>query len=560
MIIYPELELSLLLQKELKRMGFNDAADLQYQENSKFGNLSSAVAMKVAKRSHSTPEEIAKKIISNIKLPKSVSGVEVVKPGFINFTLSDAFVKGVVGRGIDLPVRKYAKQQKIIVEYSSPNIAKPFGVGHLRSTIIGDAVANAYEALGNKVIRINHIGDWGTQFGKLIYAYLKWGSGTTLEENPIKEMLELYVRFHTEAEIDPAIESKARYWFKKLEDGDEKATALWHKFSSWSMKEFEKMYNILGVQFDEYKGESQYIAGSHAVLDELHRKGISSESEGATIVKFDDGTVPALLVKQDGASLYMTRDIVALKHRLLDMKADKVIYHVGSEQALHFKQLFVIAEYAKWADPEQMIYAPHGLMRLPEGKMSTRKGRIIILEKLVEEAVDRAYKVIEKKNPTMTKEQKEKVAYAVGVGAIKYNDLQNHRQTSVTFDWDKMLSFEGNSAPYIQYTYARLRAVARKAEARAGLGDTLNELERTIGNKIIQFPSVIDKAANNQAPNILAEYAYQLAGIMSTYYEKYPIIKSEPQVRRHRLAVIAAGADTLKKSMMILGIETPEEI
>lgn len=557
---YLKFELEKLLAAKLKAQKFFEPVDLAYSKDGRFGDLSTPVSLRIGKSRGTDPMGVAEKIITGLKLPKYISEVGISKPGFINFTLSKKYLLSQLSQKVKLPFRSYGKQQKVVVEYSSPNIAKPFGVGHLRSTIIGDAVANCYEALGDKVVRINHIGDWGTQFGKLIYAYKKWGNEDVVEREPIAEMLRLYVRFHTEAELDPSIEGKARYWFKKLEDGDEEAVKIWKKFSSWSMAEFNRVYNLLGVKFDEVKGESTYIGASANIINELKRKKLATESEGALVVKLTDGKVPALLVKKDGATLYMTRDLCALKHRLVVNKADVVIYHVGSEQALHFEQLFSVAKMAGWVNDRLLIYASHGLMRLPEGTMSTRKGRVVELDKILDEAISRSYTIVNKKNPNLSKSQKEKVAHAVGIGAVKYNDLQSHRATGIVFDWEKMLSLEGNSAPYLQYTYARLKSISRKASSFARLGRDINDDEMRIARKLAQFPSIIFDAATAQSPNIVATYAHELAGAMSAYYEKYPVIKSDPKTRRHRLAVITAGANVIKLSLGLLGIETPEEI
>lgn len=559
--IYPKLEVEKILDKKLKSLKYFEPIDLICNRDTTHGDLSTPVAMKIAKSRKLDPMAVADKITSSIKLPKYITDISISKPGFINFKLSDQYYLKIISRPWKLPFIGFSNRRRVVVEYSSPNIAKPFSVGNLRSTIIGDAVANFYEALGNKVIRINHLGDWGTQFGKLICAYKKWGSEEIVERDPIVEMLRLYVRFHTEAELDPSVEGKARYWFKRLEEGDEEAQKIWRKFSSWSMEEFRKVYEILGIKFDEVKGESSYIALSRQIISELKRKGMVSESEGALVVKFEgDDIIPALLVKKDGASLYLTRDLAALKNRLVSNKADLIIYHVGSEQALHFKQLFLIAQMAGWAKEGQLVYAPHGLLRLSEGKMSTRKGRVVELDKILTESISRAYKIVDDKNSNLPKAQKDKIAKAVGIGAVKYNDLQSHRVTSITFDWDKMLSLEGNSAPYLQYTYARIKSVARKAHSSGRIGRELNGDEKEIARKLAQFPSVISDAANAQSPNIVATYVYELAGTLSSYYEKYPIIKSDVKTRRHRLAVIIAGANTIKIGLELLGIHAPEEI
>lgn len=549
---YPKQEIA-------KSLGFSD---VEYNKNLNYGDLSSPIALKIAKKEKKKPMAVAQEMIKNLKLPESITAVSVSEPGFINFKLSDNYLAQLLQKPWRVPLRNYiAKKERVLVEYSSPNIAKPFGVGHLRSTIIGDAVANCYSALGYKVIRINHIGDWGTQFGKLLYAFNKWGSEKVVAQDPVNELLHLYVRFHSEAEIDDTILNKARYWFKKLEDKDEQAVRLWKRFSNWSMEEFRAVYKKLGVKFDLEKGESEYIALAPKVVNELKKKKITTESEDALVVRFQDKDItPALIVKKDGATLYMTRDLAALRYRLKIMKANSIIYHVGSEQSLYFKQLFTIARRAGWVHSQNLIYAPHGLIKLKEGTMSTRKGRYIALNLVLEEAEKRALAVINKKNPHLSQGQKEKIAHAIGIGAIKYNDLQNNRTTTINFDWDRMLSFDGNSAPYLQYTYARLKSVGRKAKVQPLLNKKLNNEERVIALKVAQFPEIIASSAESQSPNILALYIYELSVLLTSYYEKYPVLKADIGTQKHRLAVLLAGAKTIKCGLNILGIEAPEEI
>ena len=559
--IYPELELEKILDQRLKSLKYFEPIDLVFNRDPRFGDLSTPVALRIGKARHMDPINVAEEIIRGLKWPRYVCDISISKPGYINFKLNTEFYLSALARPYKLPLKRYCAKQNILIEYSSPNIAKPFGVGHLRSTIIGDAVANLYAALEYKVTRVNHLGDWGTQFGKLIYAYKKWGDAEIVEQNPLPEMLRLYVRFHGEAELNPSFEGKARYWFKKLEDGDEEAQTIWRKFTGWSLTEFKRIYDLLGVKFDETKGESSYISSAKVIVDELKRKRLATGSEGALVVKFtNENITTALLMKNDGATLYLTRDLAALKYRLQSKKADVVIYHVGSEQTLHFQQLFDIARRAGWAQEDQLIYAPHGLMRLPEGKMSTRLGKIVELDKVLDEAVARAYKIVDSKNHNLPKAQKDKIAKAVGIGAVKYNDLKNQRATNITFDWDQMLSLQGNSAPYLQYTYARLKSIARNANTRAKVGRELNDDELAIAQKIVTFPSVIAAAAYNQSPNLLATYLHELAGQMSEYYEKYPVIKAEPATRRHRLAVILSAASVLKSGLTLLGLQSPEEI
>lgn len=557
---YPEIEIDKILQKRLKSLNYFEDIDLVFNQNRERGDLSTAVAIKIAHKHSANPQELANRIIANMKLPKWVEQVGVAGQGFINFQLSDEFLRNALLKPSSLPFFHERKKNKVVVEYSSPNIAKPFGVGHLRSTIIGDAVANIYEAMGDQVIRVNHLGDWGTQFGKLIFAYDKWGDADLLSNNPTEEMYRLYVKFHSEAEMDPTIENKARYWFKKLEGGDEEAVRVWKKFSAWSYNEFNEIYRLLGIKFDLVMGESQYQKYIPKVLEACKRKGILKDSEGAQIIQFGKNKTPALLMKKDGATLYITRDLAALYYRMKILNADKVIYHVGEEQTLHFEQLFAIAKMLGWADDEQLVFAPHGLLRLPEGKMSTRRGNVIKLEHLLDEATARSLTIINKKNPNLPAAEKEKVAGAVGIGAIKYNDLSSHRTTSIIFDWDKILNFQGNSAPYLQYAYARIASIFRHINVRPRINKMLNDDEKTLALFISQFEYTVRCAADLEAPSILAKYLFDLAGEMSKYYEKYNILKSDPKTRNHRLTIIKSAAFVLKTGLNLLGIKAPNEI
>ncbi len=554
-------ELENLLDKRLKKLGHGIPSNLVYDRTLAHGDLVTSAPLSIAALVKKKPMEIAEKIISGLELPSSISSATIARPGFINFTLSNEYLNGIAEGGIALPLKeKNRKDTRVIVEYSSPNIAKPFSVGHLRSTIIGDAVANMYEALGYDVVRINHLGDWGTQFGKLIYAYKTWGDDKKPEANPIEEMLALYIKFHSEAEINESLVNHARRWFKKLEEGDAEARAVWKIFVRWSMAEFRRIYRILGVKFDKEQGESFYEKELGNIIAIIKKQGFAKESDGALVVKFPREELPtALLEKNDGTSLYMTRDLAALHYRLKKMKADIIIYHTGDEQSLHFRQLFKIAEMVGWSRGKTLVHAEHGLVRLPDGKMSTRRGRIVKLEELLTEATRRAYVVANKKNPQLSQKQKLTIAQSVGIAAVKYNDLANHRRTAVTFQWDKMLSLEGNSAPYLLYAYARLHSIIAKARVSPKLGG-MNEDEQTLIRRVAQFTDVINEAAHAQAPNILAHYLYELANEYSSYYEKYPVLKADPAVRQHRLAIIRAGADTLKAGLALLGITALDKI
>jgi len=557
----PKDELERILAAKVKKLGSSEEVNLVYDRMLTHGDLVSPVALNTAARIKKKPMLVAEALVDGLSLPSSIDSVSIARPGFINFTLAQEYLGNIATDSITLPLKDAKRSKtKVIVEYSSPNIAKPFSVGHLRSTIIGDAVANLYAASGYNVTRVNHLGDWGTQFGKLIYAYKTWGDDKKLIADPIGEMLALYVKFHTEAELDSTIENHARRWFKKLADGDAETKVVWRKFVRWSMVEFRRIYKLLGVKFDKETGESYYEPLLADVIAAIKKQGLARVSDGALVIKFPREEMPlALLQKNDGTSLYMTRDLAALKYRLQRMKADTIIYHTGDEQTLHFKQLFKIAELMGWDKGKTLTHAAHGLMRLPEGKMSTRRGRVVKLDELLSEAVRRAYSVVNKKNPKLGQIQKQSIAQTVGIAAVKYNDLANHRRTAVVFEWDKMLSLEGNSAPYLLYAYARLHSIQSKAQVVPKLG-LMNEDEQKLIRRAAQFADVIEEAAYAQAPNILAHYLYELANGYSSYYEKYPVLKADAPVQQHRLCIIKAGADTLKSGLGLLGINVLKQI
>ncbi|MFI5241309.1 MAG: arginine--tRNA ligase, partial [Microgenomates group bacterium] len=444
-------------------------------ENESFGDYSSNMAMVMAKKEGKNPRQLAEEISSKLNSDKSlgeiVEKVEVAGPGFVNFWLKkDVLVDNLIS--IDREKEKYGisdsgKGKTVIVEYSSPNIAKPFTVGHLRSTIIGDAVANLFQAVGYKVLRDNHLGDWGTQFGKQIYAIKAWGDEDKIgkSDNPVKELVSLYVKFHEEAEKDESLEDGAREWFKKLENGDVEARRMWQMCIDWSFIEFDKIYSKLGIKFSkEFQdgrglGESFFEGRMQVVIDELTKKGLLKEGkEGARLVFFkDDKYPPAMIVKKDGTSLYHTRDLATDKYRKEKYNPDLVVNEVGIEQKLYFEQLYEMEKLLGWYKPGQRVHVGHGLIRFKEGKMSTRKGNVVWMEEVLGEAEKRASKLGSKEKG---------LNEMVAIGALKYNDLKRESKTEVVFDWDEILNMEGNSGPYLQYAYARIQSVLGKSKKK----------------------------------------------------------------------------------------------
>ncbi len=542
------------------------------------GHLATNIAFVISKEKKMSPmhaAEIAKGILMHTSHKNFIEKIDIIAPGFINIWFTkDAIQKefSKIGRAKNWGKPDKPAKKTVIVEYSSPNIAKPMHVGHFRSTIIGDAIANIHEFLGFKTIRWNYIGDWGVQFGKLAAAWKLWGDEAKLKSEPIKTLLDLYVRFSEESKTNPDLEKAGQEAFKKLEDGDTEIRKLWEKFRKESLKELEKTYKTLGVNFDITLGESFYEKDLKYIIGYLLGEEIAVESEGAIIIPLDDlGLPPAMIQKSDGATLYLTRDIANIIYRLKKYKPAKIVYEIGNEQELHFKQLFSIAKSdfmpeLKEAQNTELTHVGHGLVLGEDGKkLSTRAGKTIFMEEVIEEAVEKTRKIIEEKNPDLSTKEKDKIAKVVAIGALKYNDLSQNRMSNITFDWDKMLSFEGDSGPYLQYSYARLKSILRKAGASYKLKtknySLLNsDLEFDIIQKLDRFPEVIQSVAKNYYPNELAGYLYDLAKSINHFYQVEPILKSEPNIKAARLALIQKSAEILKTGLNLLGIDTLEKM
>ena len=536
------------------------------------GHLSTNAAFSFAKKSGISPMEAAKELKEYLeeKGADFFSKVEVAKPGFLNFWLRPEIVRAEFERianakenwGRLKHLDKLGARPRVIVEYSQPNIAKPMHVGHLRSTIIGDALANILEFAGYEVIRWNYLGDWGTQFGNVIAAYKLWGDKKEVEKAPVEVLAGLYARFHEEIKKDPELEEKGREEFRKLETGDKENRELWEWFKEESIKELNKIYGLLGIKFDEWISESFYEKTLPSLIDSLLEKGIAKESEGAVIVPLEKFNLPpALIRKSDEGTLYLTRDIANLEYRLKEYKADSILYVVDNGQSLHFQQLFAIAEILGLKGV--FAHIKFGLV-LGEDlkKLSTRAGKHIALLGVINEAINRARKIIEEKQPDISNKEKEEIAQVVGIGALKYNDLSQSRVADITFDWDKMLSLQGNSAPYLQYTYARLRSILRKADEIPKLETHAIEKEADLRLvlKIAFFPEAVKVASESYLPHQLANYLYDLARVINDYYEKEPILKAEEPLRGARLHLINASAETLKTGLGLLGIKAPERM
>ncbi|MDR7314228.1 arginine--tRNA ligase [Brevibacillus nitrificans] len=488
---------------------------------------------------------------------------------YVNFFLDQAAVaKQVIGtilsQGSAYGDSHIGQGRKVPIDLSSPNIAKPFSMGHLRSTVIGNAIANIMEKQGYQPVRINHLGDWGTQFGKLIVAYRLWGDEAKVKAEPIKELLTLYVRFHEEAKDNPSLEDQGREWFKKLEDGDEEALHLWKWFRDESLKEFMKIYDLMNVSFDSTNGEAFYNDKMDRVVTLLEEKGLLTESDGALVVSLDEYDMPPSLIKKsDGATLYATRDLAAAIYRHETYDFAKAVYVVGNEQRLHFQQLYKVLEKMGYAWARDMHHVPFGMMLKDGKKMSTRKGKVVLLEEVLSQAIADVQKVIEEKNPSLA--NKEEVARQVGVGAVIFHDLKNYRLNDINFSLEEMLTFEGETGPYVQYTHARACSLLRRGNfqpASAALAEgALDSKEAWAVITLLNgFPEVIERAADNFDPSQIGKYVIDLAQSFNKFYANVRILAEEEDIKASRLQLVAAVVAVLKEGLRLLGLAAPEEM
>ncbi|HEM3470040.1 arginine--tRNA ligase [Streptococcus suis] len=536
---------------------------LEKPKSSEMGDIAFP-AFSLAKVERKAPQAIAADIVEKL----DTTGFEnVVATGpYINFFLDKAAISHQVLTDVITEKDQYGKLnigqgRNVTIDMSSPNIAKPFSVGHLRSTVIGDALANIHEKLGYKPIRINHLGDWGKQFGMLIVAYKLWGDKAAVEADPISELLKLYVRINAEAEEKPELDEEARQWFKKLEDGDPEAHELWQWFRDESLVEFNRIYDKLDVTFDSYNGEAFYNDKMDEGIQILEEKGLLQESKGARIVDLESYNLPpALIMKTDGATLYITRDMATAMYRKRTYDFVKSIYVVGQEQINHFKQLKAVLKEMDFDWSDDMTHITFGLVTKDKKKLSTRKGNIILLEPTLDEAISRALTQIEAKNPDL--ENKEEVAHAVGVGAVKFYDLKTDRDNGYDFDLEAMVSFEGETGPYVQYAYARIQSILRKANfvPSAENDYKLADAESWDIIKHIQnFSNVVERAGDKFDPSLIAKYAINLAQAFNKYYAHTRILDESPE-RDSRLALAYTTGVVLKEALRLLGVKAPEKM
>lgn len=519
-----------------------------------------------AKIMRKAPNMIAEELSKNIKI-EGVEKVENLGP-YLNFfvdkgTYSKSAIENILSENEKYGSSALGEGKNVTVEFSSPNIAKPFHVGHLFSTAIGNSLYRIFDFEGYNCIRINHLGDWGTQFGKLICAYKKWVNEEDLEKEPIKELLRIYVKFHEEAEKDPSLEDEGREYFKKLEDGEKEEVELWTKFRNLSLKEFKKVYDELGVEFDSYKGESFYSDKMDAIIEEMNKKGLLVESNGAKVVMLDEYNMPPCIIqKADGASIYATRDIAAAEYRKKTYDFYKSIYVVGAEQKLHFKQFFKTLELAghEWA--KSCVHVAFGTVKFADRKLSTRKGEVIFLEDLLNKAVLKAKEVIDEKNPNL--ENKDEVAKKVGIGSIIFTYLKNSREKDIVFNWSEMLSFDGETGPYVQYTYARAKSILRKFEEASSEIDysKLNsEEEFELVKKLQGFNEAILNAIDKLEPFIVTRYVIDVAKAFNKFYNSCNIINTEDiGLKNARMMLVKASSIVIKNALNLLGINTVEKM
>ncbi|MBI4175130.1 arginine--tRNA ligase [Candidatus Berkelbacteria bacterium] len=517
---------------------------------------------------HEQPSVIAEavaEVLRALPLGKFVE-VAVVMPGHMNVFIKPEVLVDQVQQQLAVapgsPISIRLKGQTSLIEYSSPNIAKPMHVGHFRTTVRGDALKRIFSAVGARAIGMNHIGDWGTQFGKVLAAYKQWGDQEMLATGSVHDLLSLYVRFHDQVEKDPTIAAAGSKEFAKLEQGDPENRRLWERMRDLSLPHFYALYKRMGITIEEEQGESFYESRLAPLIAEALKKGVAETSDGAVVIPVGPGIPPCLIRKSDGTTLYATRDLAQINYRVSRWHPTRILYVVGSEQTLHFRQIFAAAAKLGYQEQTELVHVSYGEIRLPSGKMSTRAGRIVFLEDLVDEAVLRARNLLIDKSRLLDPHILETVAETIGIGALKYQILHQHRNTAIVFDWETMLTLQGNTGPYLQYTAARAHSVLAGADGghvQLDLQDA-DGVERDLARWMLRLPWVLERAASEYAPNYLADWLYRLASDFNRFYEDHPILQAGASDRKRRLALTAAVAHSLRYGLHQLGIETPEHL
>lgn len=524
---------------------------------------------KLAKTMKKAPNIIASELAEKIEKKEFIDNIQVVN-AYINFYVSKSIyvekvLTNVLNEKDNFGNSNMGKDKTVIIDYSSPNIAKPFHIGHLRSTVIGNSLYKIYKKLGYNVVGINHLGDWGTQFGKLIVAYKKWGNKELVEKDDIKELSKIYVKFHEESERDKSLEDEARLWLVKMQEGDKEALDLWKWFCDISMKEFERVYKMLNIFFDSYAGESFYNDKMQPVVDELFEKDILVESEGAKIVDLEPYNMPpCLILRSDGGTLYPTRDIAAAFYRKKEYNFEKCLYITALDQNLHFAQWFKVIELMGYDWAKDLVHIPFGLVSLNDGKLSTRKGHVVLMEDILNHAIEKTKNIIEEKNPNL--ENKEKIAKDVGIGAVIFNDLFNSRVKNVVFDLERMLNFQGETGPYVQYTHARACSILEKEEFNEDLLKNIDyslicdEYSFELVKTLSQYPDKIVDASNKYEPFIITRHLVNVCQAFNKFYDENNIKNSEADLKNARLALVYATKTIIANGLYLLGINAPEKM
>ena len=566
------LDLKEIIANEIQKVT-NVEAIYDYIEvptNKEMGDFS-LPCFKLAKELKKAPQMIATEIKNKLSISDDIVLETKVVNGYLNFYLNPMIIAKTVLEEFDNKKEKYGSSnignnKTVVIDYSSPNIAKPFHIGHLRSTVIGNALHNIYKFLGYNVVGINHLGDYGTQFGKLIEGYKRWGSEYDIENNPIDELTKIYIRINNLCKEDESVLEDCRNNFKKLEDGDEYCTKLWQKFRDLSLKEFQKVYDLLDVHFDSSNGEAFYSDKMPEIVQILEKTGKLVESEGARVINLDEYNIPPCIIeKTNGSTTYATRDLAAIMYRARTYNYDKAIYVTSYEQNLHFKQVFETAKLLgldkKYTDGLEHI--PFGMVQLKTGKMSTREGNIVKLEELLNEAITRASKIIEEKNSNL--ENKEEVAKKVGIGAVIFNDLYNSRIKDEIFDWDTMLNFNGETGPYLQYMYVRTNSVLEKANKIPNIQNVKIAVRKDnasiyVIKEMYNFENIVKQSAEKNEPYIISRYLINIAKAFSSFYNDNKIICEDTDLQNARVYLTYCTNIILKTGASLLGIQMPNKM
>ena len=557
------------LSDALAAAGLPDAGELTLASDPRFGDYQTNAALILGKQRGENPRVLAEKIVAHFVTDDLCEPPAVAGAGFINFTLRPAAVAEKtmeVLRDDRLGVAEAKSTQRIVIDFGSPNVAKPMHVGHIRSTVLGDALARIAQFLGHEVIRDNHIGDWGTQFGMVIYGWKNLLDRQALQRNPLAEIVRIYKETNERAARDPEVREACRQELIKLQAGDKENLDIWNECVAFSMQDFERVYKLLDIHYDIQCGESFYHDRLSGVVERLLESGIAEISEGAVVVFFRENSEladkPLIIRKRDGGFNYATTDLATIDYRMNDLKADAVWYVVGAPQILHFKQIFEIARREGYT--AELRHITFGSILGEDRKlMKTRSGENVPLRELLEEACKRARKIIEEKNPQLSDDEKSDIAQKIGIGAVKYADLSQYRMTDYVFSWDKMLSLQGNTAPYLQNAYVRIRSIFRKAGESAPRIDELvlaDSAEINLAKRLCQFAETVPQVLNDFRPNILANYLFEAANSFHTFYEACPVLKSEEPTRSSRLALCDLTARVLKHGLGLLGIQVPEKM